>query len=108
MNDVRKFACHRIYQSSDSSQGQSVISINSKGEVVSLSSLDSESCHTEWIGGVIVLSNKKELFIGTDFLSFLSGTFPVERKYPLYAWHIYPFDFENEILLPQSVLRRLH
>lgn len=108
MDEVKKFACHRIYQSADSYQGQSVVSINTKVEVVSFSLFDSEACHTEWIGGAVLLSNKSELYIEKDFSLLLSTAFPIEDKYPLYAWHLSPFDFENETLLPQCVLRKLH
>ena len=64
-----------------------------------------ETPATEWIGGIIILSDKNDLPPIRNFkaiLDYLSST-----DIPVYAWHITDFDFQQEELTPQSVIRRL-
>lgn len=105
---MKKFACHRVYKAPNSFQGQSVISINDKGEVVSCSLLTNETHYTEWIGGIVVLSSNDELFLNNNFSYFMHMNCSQVQNCPVFAWHISPFDFEKEDCLPQSRLRKLH
>lgn len=107
MNDINSFACHRLYWDIDSYQGQSVVSVNKKGEVLSSKLLDEEIEHTEWIGGVIILSSMKELSLKGGFNTLLDNAFRIKKTSPLYAWHVSCFDFEKQDLGSQSILRRL-
>lgn len=108
MNDMKKYACHRVYLSPSIWQGKSVITVAKSGEVVSCVHLEEETGHTEWIGGVVILTANEELSIGKEFSSFLQTVFASEKFHPLYAWHLYPFDFETGNFMPQSELKRLY
>lgn len=104
---MKSFACHRLYETADKYLGQSVVTVNDNGEVVSFSSLDSEVRHTTWIGGVIILSSLREFVRRDDFtdtLHALTG----EGGCPLYAWHVSDFDFLNDAFTAQSILSLLH
>lgn len=105
---MKRFACHRVYKTPDIFQGQSVISINDKGEVVTCTLLNNETNYTEWIGGVIVLSSKNQLYLEKNFSYFLHRNCAQDQNNPVFAWHISPFDFEKEDFLPQSQLNKLN
>lgn len=109
MSNLKRFACHRLYLAPGAYQGQSVVTLNESGEVVGFALLEEETRHTEWLGGVILLTSQKELPSENDFSVMLQKAFPCcTKEVPLYAWHLTPFDFEHECLLPGSVWRRLH
>lgn len=108
MNDIKNFACHKLYWNIDSFQGQSVVSVNDRGEVISFQLLDEEIRHTEWIGGVIILSPMIELSMARDFKTLLNDAFREKNDSHLYAWHVSHFDFTNENISSQSTLRKLH
>lgn len=108
MNDIKKFACHKLYLNFDSCQGQSVVCVNDRGEVLSFQLLDEEIRHTEWIGGVIILSPMIELSMARDFNTLLCDAFRVQIDSPLYAWHVSHFDFTNGNISSLSTLRKLH
>lgn len=108
MNDIKNFACHKLYWNIDSFQEQSVVRVNGRGEVLSFQLLDEEIRHTEWIGGVIILSPMIELSMVSDFKTLLQDAYREEKVSPLYAWHVSHFDFTKEDINPQSILRKLH
>ena len=105
---MKRFACHRVYKTPDIFQGQSVIEINDKGDVITCSLLNNETNYTEWIGGVVVLSSDDELFLENNFKYFLQKNCSQDQGNPVFAWHISPCDFEKEDYLPISRLKRLH
>ena len=103
---MKNYACHRLYDSPDHYSGQSVVTLDECGQVVAYVPLTNELPATEWIGGVILLSDKQEL-VHTDtltnqFRQLLSGVSP--RKY---AWHISAFDFQREEPISGCIIRRL-
>ena len=104
---IKNYACHRVYEGSHAYLSQSVVSITKNGEVVACKPLSQETAFTEWIGGVIVLSPKKELTLPTDFDYLRQDATKGNEKSPLYAWHISDFNFQEEAPTPQSLIRRL-
>ena len=107
MNGIKKYACHRVYDNGYNHYlQQSVVTIAPDGEVLECKPLTEEISSTEWIGGVIVLSHRSEIPSYSDFKTMLNEiTLPGQA--PLYAWHIAGFDFTQEELTPQSIIRRL-
>ena len=83
MNDIKNFACHKLYWNIDSFQEQSVVRVNGRGEVLSFQLLDEEIRHTEWIGGVIILSPMIELSMARDFKTLLQDAYREEKVSPL-------------------------
>ena len=102
---MKKYACNRLYRASDEWMPQSVVTINEKGEVERIAPLLEETSATEWLGGIIILSDKKIMPSQLKFNDFLDYLTPVEM--PLYAWHISDFDFQQNELTSRSVIRRL-
>lgn len=103
---MKKYACNRLYYSLDKSLSPSVVCLNDRGEVLSFSLLKNELDATEWIGGVIVLSQSKDLKLDKDFHHFLLSSF-ISEDGCLYAWHISEFDFTKEDFSLKSTLKRL-
>lgn len=106
MTKIRRYACHRVYDTPCHYFSQSVISLNEEGMFVSCTPLSEETSFTEWIGGVIVLSSRKDLICEKDFQSLLHSM-NQDDSAKRYAWHISSFDFANESLTPQSLIKRL-
>lgn len=102
---MKKYACHRVYDAPDRYFKQSVVSIANDGKVCNISPLTDETAGTEWIGGIIVLSDSEELCRETSFANLLHKT--TNAKQSCYAWHLSHFDFEREELTPQTIIRRL-
>ena len=90
MKDIKRYACHRVYDSYNHYSSQSVVAIALDGEVLECKPLTEETSFTEWIGGVIMLKPLSE-----D---------PPEK---CYALHISDFDFQQEAPTPKSMIRRL-
>ena len=103
---IKRYACHRVYDSYNHYLPQSVVTITPDGEVLECKPLTEEISSTEWIGGVIVLSPSPEMGSVTDFKSMTNGMVHLDQT-PLYAWHVSNFDFSKEELTPQSIIRRL-
>ena len=103
---MKKYACHRLYKSLDHYDGRSFVALNNEGVVMETGPLMEEMAATEWIGGVIILSEKSKISCDGDvrakFCSLLSGDAPA-----IYAWHISTFDFQQGEPFPESIIRRL-
>ena len=102
---MKKYACNRLYRASEEWMPQSVVTINERGEVERIAPLIEETSATEWLGGIIILSDKKIMPSQLKFNDLLDYLTPVEM--PLYAWHISDFDFQQEKMTSRSVIRRL-
>jgi hypothetical protein len=102
---MKKYACNRLYRASEEWMPQSVVTINERGEVERIAPLLEETSATEWLGGIIILSDKKIMPSQLKFNDLLDYLTPVEM--PLYAWHISDFDFQQEEMTSRSVIRRL-
>lgn len=102
----RRVACHRVYDSYNHYEAQSVVAITMQGEVIGCTPLIHETSFTEWIGGVIVLSPLSDMPCVSDFKS-MTSEMTGQQGNPLYAWHISDFDFSKEELTPQSRVIRL-
>lgn len=102
---MKKYACHRLYDTCSHYHSRSVVCINDEGKVEGFLPLAEEMPATEWIGGVIFLSGKAELSSAGKFKELLHSM--VGAKQPLYAWHISGFDFIREELVAESRIRRL-
>lgn len=101
---MKKYACNRLYVD-DRCLSQAVVVIDERGEVESYSSFSEEISGTEWIGGVIILSCRKEKIQYNDFRHFRKQM--TSAKQDVYAWHISNFDFQKEEFTSQSIIRRL-
>jgi hypothetical protein len=102
---MKKYACNRLYKASDEWMPQSVVTINERGEVERVAPLLEETSATEWLGGIIILSDKETLPSRLKFNDLLDYLMPMET--PWYAWHISDFDFQQNELTSRSVIRRL-
>ena len=102
---MKKYACNRLYVSRNRYVSQSVVSIDEEGRVSGYSSLVEEIAFTEWIGGVIFLSDKESLSSSSGFKALAQEI--TEEGYPTYAWHISNFDFQQEELTSDSIICRL-
>lgn len=102
---MKKYACNRLYKSPEDILSQSIVTINERGEVEGLASLGEEVSATEWLGGIIILSDKRMMSPQQNFKELLEYLAPVEK--PIYAWHISNFDFQQEEISPQSIIKRL-
>ena len=107
MKIFKNYACHRVYDSPQHYLTQSVVSIADNGEVMECKPLSQETAFTEWIGGVIVLSPESEITLPIDFKTLRQQSTKGNESSPLYAWHISDFNFQEEALSPQSLIRRL-
>ena len=87
---IKRYACHRVYDSYNHYLPQSVVTITPDGEVLECKPLTEEISSTEWIGGVIVLKPISER--------------QTEKRYAL---HISDFDFQLEAPTSKSIIRRL-
>ena len=85
---------------------QSVVTINERGEVERFAPLMEETSATEWLGGIIILSDKQDLPSQWNFNVLLDYLTPAIET-PLHAWHVSDFDFQQEELTSQSIIRRL-
>ena len=103
---IKKYACHRIYKGSKSFLAQSVVSVASDGKVIACTPLSEEIASTEWIGGIVVLSNQSEIACRQNFPKWIYQSV-VDNQFPIYAWHISDFDFQQENLTERSIIRRL-
>jgi len=101
---MRRYACNRLYIN-NLCLSQAVVAINEKGKVEYYFLFSEELPATEWIGGVIVLSDKKERVGYSDFQDFREQM--TSTKQLVYAWHVSDFDFQKEDFTPQSVVSRL-
>jgi hypothetical protein len=81
------------------------VTINERGEVERIAPLLEETSATEWLGGIIILSDKETLPSRLKFNDLLDYLIPMET--PWYAWHISDFDFQQNELTSRSVIRRL-
>lgn len=87
---IKRYACHRVYDSYSHYLPQSVVAVAPDGEVLECEPLTEEVSSTEWLGGVIVLKSM------SDDLT--------EKRY---AIHISDFDFQKEAPTSASIIRRL-
>ena len=90
MKDIKRYACHRVYDGYNDYLSQSVVAIAPNGEVLECKPLTEETSFTEWIGGVIMLKAMSEN--------------QPEKCYPL---HISDFYFQQEAPTSKSIIRRL-
>lgn len=104
---MKKYAALRLYYAPDKYQGQSVVTLNEQGEVLSFFSLDEETHTTEWVGGIIILSSKATISIEENYNDLLTEEHYTANT-PIYAWHLFPFDFKNECPTPNSLLKKLN
>ena len=102
---MKNYASNRLYLAYNRYVSQSVVKINDDGMVLSYSSLMEETAFTEWIGGVIFLSDKDSFTLPANFKELSSHITDVGNQ--TYAWHISHFDFQHEELTPISIIRRL-
>lgn len=108
---MKRFACHRLYLSTHIRFTRYVVELEDDGKVQSYYPLEEEICGTQWIGGVIVLSERPDLdtvMAREKFKDFLARTSQVNTKaQECYAWHIAEFDISQEEFVPQSRIVRL-
>ena len=57
MISMKRYAVHRVYISKTQYITQASLSINTKGEVENYAPFINETAETEWLGGIIILSN---------------------------------------------------
>lgn len=102
---MKKYAVHRIYISKTQYITQASLSINSKGEVEHYAPFIDETAATEWLGGIVILSDRIETKKTKDFQTLLNYLTTTGR--PIYAWHISKIDFQSFNLTSRSQIKRL-
>ncbi len=90
---MKRYACHRVYTQADHYLNQAFVAVDEKGMVVKYASFHEEIMATEWIGGVIFLSDTNIAPNG-DFETWKSKHVKIGQT-PFYAWHLSEFDFEK-------------
>ena len=105
---MKKYACHRLYGADRESvfHAQSVVCIDESGFVSSFYPLSCETSHTEWVGGVVILSSTMDMKLENNFAFMLQKYYSPQEK-NLYAWHLSNFDFAKDDFSSQTVLSRL-
>jgi hypothetical protein len=102
---MKKYACNRLYKAPGEWMSQSVVSINDRGEVEGYVPLVDETSATEWLGGIVILSDKDALPSKMNFNELVNYLAPEKKS--VFAWHISEFDFQQETLTSRSIIRRL-
>jgi len=102
---MKKYACHRVYTRPDHYLKQAFITINEQGNLINYAPFSEEIRNTEWIGGVIVLSDSEKT-PGNNWHSWIREH-TKDAGHLTYAWHFSEFDFEREEPTPTCVARRL-
>lgn len=103
---MKNYACHRLYTAPSVFLRTAFVSIDETGRVKGYNTLQTENAFTEWIGGIIFLSGKQEISPKSTLNELLQANMHSSDG-PSYAWHISHFDFINERMTPQSIIRRL-
>jgi len=101
---MKKYACNRLYLYNRFFNLAWVV-IDAEGRVQGFESFTEEKPGTEWLGGVIVLSDKETAVPTRNFKEFLS--LMTASRQEVYAWHLSDFDFQKEELTSRSIIRRL-
>ena len=107
---MRRFACHRLYLSSDTCFVRYVVELGDDGKMQRYYPLEEEIYATQWIGGVIIISPMYGLEIcsGEKFADFLHrAMLETGCEQPVYAWHIADFDLPGKEFTTGSRLVRL-
>lgn len=107
MNKMKRYACHRLFFSQDKFFRQSVVAVDGEGKVLEYKPMVEEMDHTEWLGGIIILSPLWKYDRKGDFLTTLHDLTKNVGQ-PLYAWHLSDFDYVHNTCTQTSVLRLLH
>lgn len=104
---MKRYACHRLYLTQNEFLRQSVVTVDGEGKVIAHALMDAEIDHTEWLGGIVILSSLPKYEWKGDFETVLHDL-TKDVGQPLYAWHLSDFDFTNNACTQTSVLRLLH
>lgn len=102
-----KYACHRLYDTATHYYSQMTVCVNGSGKVDSFSTLTEETSFTQWIGGIIILSDKTDIPPYQNFQQLIQELTSSNQE-KVYAWHISTFDFQTESLTAESVIKRLY
>lgn len=102
---MKRYACHRVYTRPDHYLKQAFVTLNEQGKVVHYATFAEEFPATEWIGGVIVLSDTETA--PTDGFRSWFRQPANDATMPIHAWHLSEFDFEREEPAQTCVIRRL-
>ena len=103
---MKNYACHRLYISPSVYIKMATLTIDKLGQVRKYDTLQTENPFTEWIGGIIFLSNGLEIIRRNTLRELLEENMQPTAS-PVYAWHISHYNFTNEQLTPQSIIQRL-
>lgn len=102
---MKRYACHRVYTRADNYLKQAFITLDEDGRVIHYATFIEEFQATEWIGGVIVLSDT-DATPTNDFRSWFQEHAKSNGQ-TIHAWHFSEFDFEKEEPTPTCIIRRL-
>ena len=102
---MKRYACHRVYTRADHYLKQAFITLDEDGRVIHYATFIEEFQTTEWIGGVIVLSDT-DATPTNDFRSWFQEHAKSNGQ-TIHAWHFSEFDFEKEEPTPTCIIRRL-
>lgn len=102
---MKKYACHRVYIRPNHYLKQAFITLDEQGKVIHYATFAEEFPATEWIGGVIVLSDI-DVAPSDNFRSWFQQQAKGDGN-SIHAWHLSEFDFEREEPAPTCIIRCL-
>lgn len=102
---MKRYACHRVYTHPDHYLKQAFITLDEQGKVIHYATFAEEFPATEWIGGVIVLSDI-DIAPNDNFRSWFQQHAKGNEN-SIFAWHLSEFDFEREEPAQTCIIRRL-
>lgn len=105
---MKKFACHRLYITPNHFLKPASVTLDEEGKVTDYRTLQEETESTEWIGGILFLSDKIRITPSKQLSELLDHIPKESESGSLYAWHLSHYNFEQESPTDQSILQRLH
>lgn len=106
---MKRYAAHYLYGPAGACFKQAVVEMEND-TVFSFFPLTEEVHSASWLGGVILLSDKKDYRWSGNLSLPEMVSFLVEKaneKAPLYAYHIDRIDFQTKMLWPDATVCRL-
>jgi hypothetical protein len=99
---MRKVAACKIYFSSHDYLANQILAIENS-RVVSIKELNQEEAMTEWMQGVIVLSNNRH--IDTKQITAISDFYPlkIDKDKDVFAWHVPHIESETGYIVNTGI-----
>jgi len=100
---MRKVAAHKVYFTQRDYLINQIVEITNSN-ILAIRELRHEEAMTEWLSGVIVLTDKSDLNVNS--INKISDFFTDDnhvKSTTIYAWHIADFDHDSELILTKNI-----